>query len=67
MSFPTVPAFVHNDDWNSESRKHPAMEFMERYTNKFDEGLPAMGAELDKWHPEDFVYTAANGTVTKGM
>ena len=54
MSFDTVPAFVHYADWNDTSRKHPAMAWMEAYTNKYDEGLEVMAAELDKWHDSDF-------------
>lgn len=67
MSVKTIPTFVHNNDWDATSRQHPAMEWMERYTRKFDEGLPAMEAELDKWHDENFEYIAANGTKSNGI
>ena len=32
MSYPTQPIFIHRGDWNDETRKHPAMKFMEDYT-----------------------------------
>jgi hypothetical protein len=66
MSFPTSPAFVHTGDWDAETRKHPALEFFERYTNTLDSGLQTMGSQLDQWHTKDFTYVAANGTSTKG-
>ncbi|KPI37794.1 uncharacterized protein AB675_106 [Cyphellophora attinorum] len=66
MSFPTSPAFVHTGDWDAETRKHPAMEFFERYTNTLDSGLQTMGSQLNDWHTPDFEYVAANGSSTKG-
>jgi hypothetical protein len=36
MSFPTTPAFVHVGTWNDETRKHPAMKWMEEYTLNFN-------------------------------
>ncbi|KAF1925030.1 uncharacterized protein M421DRAFT_8291 [Didymella exigua CBS 183.55] len=36
MSFSTKPAFVHYGTWDDETRSHPAMKWMEHYTNQFD-------------------------------
>jgi hypothetical protein len=43
------------------------MAFMEKYTNRFDEGYSVMGAELDKWMTPDFTYVAADGSTHEGM
>lgn len=67
MSVKTIPTFIHNNDWDDTSRQHPAMAFMERYTNKFDEGLAAMEAELDVWHDDNFTYVASNGQTVQGI
>ena len=29
MSYPTTPTFIHEGDWNAETRSHPAMKWME--------------------------------------
>jgi hypothetical protein len=36
MSVPTTPAFVHAGTWDDETRKHPAMKWMEEYTINFN-------------------------------
>ncbi|KAJ9663348.1 hypothetical protein H2198_000865 [Neophaeococcomyces mojaviensis] len=61
MSFATKPAFVHYSDFDSTSRKHPAMEWMERYRDDYDSG------SFDpKWYAPDFTYVAPDGTVHEG-
>ena len=67
MSVKTIPTFIHNSDWDATSRQHPAMEWMERYTHRYDEGLAVMEGELDKWHDDNFTYVASNGTVSHGI
>ncbi len=65
MSSPTQPAFVMRDDWNDESRNHPAMKWMEDYTRMFDQ----RGYNQEKWtdwFTEDMVLTKADGSVHKG-
>ncbi len=65
MSFPTQPAFVLRGDWNDESRKHPAMKWMEDYTKMFDR----KGYNTEKWidwTTEDNVFTGADGTAYEG-
>ncbi|KAF9730633.1 hypothetical protein PMIN01_11502 [Paraphaeosphaeria minitans] len=47
MSFPTTPAFVHVGTWDNETRKHPAMKWMEEYTLSFNKR-----AEWDKEESE---------------
>lgn len=64
MSFPTKPAFVHYGDWDDETRKHPAMNFMEDYTRnaidsrKFD-------APHSDWHSDNYSYLKSDGTDIK--
>ena len=65
MSIPIQPAFVMRSDWNDESRKHPAMKFMEDYTRMFDQQAYKDETWTD-WMTEDFVLTKADGTVHKG-
>jgi hypothetical protein len=36
MSVPTRPAFIHVGTWDDETRKHPAMKWMEDYTLNFN-------------------------------
>lgn len=36
MSFPTKSAFIHVGTWDDETRKHPAMKWMEDYTLSFN-------------------------------
>lgn len=65
MTMPTHPFSVMRSDWNDESRKHPAMKFMEDYRRMF--GLQACKDETwTDWMTEDFVLTKADGTVHKG-
>lgn len=36
MSIPTTPAFIHVGTWDDETRKHPAMKWMEDFTLEFN-------------------------------
>jgi hypothetical protein len=67
MSFPTQPTFIHHGDWSSASQAHPAMAFMEKYTNRLDSGYSVMGGELPKWHTPDFTYVTATGETASGV
>jgi hypothetical protein len=64
MSVSTKPAFVHIGNWDEETRKHPAMKWMEAYTNFVDQ------RNFDKlyseWHTEDCEYHKHDGTVVSG-
>ena len=61
MSFPTKAAFVHYGDFDSTTRKHPAMEWMEHYRDDFDSRTFDL-----KWYTSDFTYVATDGTVYEG-
>jgi len=37
-SYPTTPAYTHLDTWDSETRTHPALEFMKGYTRDIIDG-----------------------------
>ena len=67
MSFPTQQAFIHNGDWNEETRKHPAMKWMERYTREqIDARTWASGADPNTWHTPDFTLQKSDGTRREG-
>ncbi|KAL5393894.1 hypothetical protein PMIN02_005452 [Paraphaeosphaeria minitans] len=65
MSFPTTPAFVHVGTWDNETRKHPAMKWMEEYTLSFNKR-----AEWDKeeseWLSPDFTFVRPDGKSSTG-
>ncbi|KAK1029437.1 hypothetical protein LTR33_017233, partial [Friedmanniomyces endolithicus] len=66
MSYPTQEAFIHTGTWDSTTRKHPAMKWMEDYTNniidgrKFHETASSVG-----WTPE-FTLKKSTGEVVEG-
>ncbi|KAK8215455.1 hypothetical protein M8818_002076 [Zalaria obscura] len=64
MSFPTQNVFVHEGSWDSITRKHPAMDWMEKYTNNFDArnfDIPA-----SEWHASTFAIQKSDGQVVSG-
>jgi hypothetical protein len=66
MSYPTKPAFIV---WNSkgwgQSRAHPAMVWMEKYTNAWDvRQITEQNAA--EWNTTDYVYTDGKGVTTTG-
>jgi hypothetical protein len=63
----TRTAYVTHGDWSDETREHPVMAWMEKYTLRLDEGLHVMGAEVDQWHTPDFTIASADGTVSHGI
>ncbi|GAB7333509.1 hypothetical protein MBLNU13_g05094t3 [Cladosporium sp. NU13] len=67
MSFPTQQAFIHSGDWDEETRKHPAMKWMERYTREqIDVRTWANGADPNEWHTSDFALQKSDGTRREG-
>lgn len=67
MSFQTQQAFIHNGDWNEETRKHPAMKWMERYTREqVDARTWASGVDPNEWHTSDFALQKSDGTRREG-
>ena len=67
MSFPTQNAFVHTGDWDDETRKQPAMKWMEQYTRTQIDGRGFMkGASPNEWHVSDFVLQKSDGTRREG-
>jgi len=63
MSFPTQPAFIHSGSWDAESRKHPAMKWMEAYTDAFD-SRESWSTPYTDWHVEDWYGVKADGQAT---
>ncbi|EXJ68737.1 uncharacterized protein A1O5_08531 [Cladophialophora psammophila CBS 110553] len=64
MSFPTKPAFVYAGNWGDETRKHPAMKWMEDYTRFVDDRN--FDKPFSEWHTEDSSFHKADGTVVSG-
>jgi hypothetical protein len=59
MSFPTQSVFVHrSSDWDSTTRKHPALVWFEKYTNSYDTNGPTW----DGWFTDDLIYQKSDGT-----
>lgn len=65
MSFPTQPAFVHTGTWDDETRKHPAMKWMEDYTLNFNK-RGGWDQKRNDWHSEDFTLVKPDGSVHTG-
>ncbi|KIY02563.1 uncharacterized protein Z520_01028 [Fonsecaea multimorphosa CBS 102226] len=65
MSYPTKPAFVHVGTWDDETRKHPAMKWMEQYTIEFNKRGDWSKEESD-WLSKDAVLIKPDGSVHKG-
>jgi len=65
MSLPTHQAYIHSGDWDEETRRHPAMKWMEDYTRN----LNAHGG-WDKpssdWHSSDFTLVKSDGSTYTG-
>jgi len=65
MSYPTKPCFVHYGGWDDETRKHPAMKWMEDYTiNCID--ARAFSLPSSAWHTADYTLHKADGTTISG-
>jgi len=68
MSFPTQPVFVHTGDWDEESRKHPAVKWMEEYTKtQVDSRVWTDGKVMNDWHTSDFAYQRSDGGRREGV
>ncbi|KAJ9639319.1 hypothetical protein H2201_008311 [Coniosporium apollinis] len=66
MSYQTTPAFIKYcpKGWD-DVRSHPAMAWMEKYTNMFD-SRAAFDAPHSDWHTSDYTLHEANGTIVSG-
>ena len=62
MSFPTQPAFIHMGTWDDETRKHPAMKWMEDYTLNFN-ARANWDQKSSDWHTSDFTLVKPDGSV----
>ncbi|KAJ4344576.1 uncharacterized protein N0V89_012320 [Didymosphaeria variabile] len=65
MSVPTTPAFVHVGAWDDETRKHPAMKWMEEYTLNFNKRGDWDQEESD-WLSSDFTLIKPDGKTSTG-
>lgn len=55
---------MESGDWSDASRKHPAMAWMEEYTNALDTG--DFSVPWSDWHAPEFEFHRANGVVDRG-
>ncbi|ETI29505.1 hypothetical protein G647_01958 [Cladophialophora carrionii CBS 160.54] len=65
MSVPTQPAFIHVGTWDDETRKHPAMKWMEDYTRNFNKRADWGKDECD-WFSADFTLVKPDGSSHTG-
>ncbi|KIW69665.1 hypothetical protein PV04_05529 [Phialophora macrospora] len=65
MSVPTQPAFIHVGTWDDETRKHPAMKWMEDYTLNFNKRGDWGQDECD-WFSADFTLVKPDGSSHTG-
>ncbi|MCJ1460821.1 hypothetical protein MMC28_011203 [Mycoblastus sanguinarius] len=66
MSVPTVPAYIHTGSWDDETRKHPAMKWMEDYTMASIDTRAWDTIPYSDYHTDDFTLYKADGSVEKG-
>jgi hypothetical protein len=59
-SFATQPAFIHFGTWDDQSRKHPAMKWMEDYTIAFN-ARSNWDQKSSDWHTSDFSLIKPDG------
>lgn len=56
---------MHSGDWDQETRQHPAMEFMERYTRETVD-VRNWDESADKHHTKDFRLIKSTGQTVEG-
>jgi len=66
MSFPTQEAFVHTGTWDSTTRKHPAMKWMETYTNDIIDGRKFHETASSVGWTSEFTPKKSTGEVVEG-
>lgn len=64
-SYKTQPAFLHVGTWDDESRKHPAMKWMEDYTIAFN-ARSNWDQKTSDWHTSDFTLVKPDAAEIKG-
>lgn len=67
MSYPTQQVFIHKGSWDSETRLHPVMEWMEQYTYEFDRTRAFATGSPGDWLTSDFSVQLSDGTRIAGM
>ncbi|MCJ1303633.1 hypothetical protein MMC08_006443 [Hypocenomyce scalaris] len=65
MAYPTVPAFEHYGSWDAETRKHPAMAWMESYTLGIIDAKK-FSTPYNYYHGDNFSFQLSNGTIVQG-
>jgi len=67
MSYPTKEAFIHSGPWDDETRKHPAMKWMEHYTKNIVDERKFMSESADSLgHTSDWTYQKSTGETFEG-
>lgn len=65
MSYPQTSTLLHVGDWDATTRKHPAMAFMENYTNVWIDSRLFMNTTTNdplEYHTPSFTFTKPDGT-----
>lgn len=65
MSVPTQPAFIHVGTWDDETRKHPAMKWMEEFTLNFNK-RGDWGQDESDWLSSDTTLVKPDGSSHTG-
>ncbi|KAK0342825.1 hypothetical protein LTR91_023173 [Friedmanniomyces endolithicus] len=66
MSYPTQEAFVHAGTWDATTRKHPAMKWMEDYTNNIIDGRKFHETASSVGWTTEFTLKKSTGEVVEG-
>lgn len=61
MSVPTQPAFIHVGTWDDETRSHPALKWMEQYTNAFN-AREQWDQKSSDWHASKYTLVKPDGS-----
>ncbi|EXJ85124.1 hypothetical protein A1O3_05799 [Capronia epimyces CBS 606.96] len=61
MSIPTRPAYFHIGTWDDETRRHPAMKWMEDYTKAFN-AREGWDRKASDWHASEYTLVTPDGS-----
>lgn len=65
MSYPTKSVYVHTGSWDDETRSHPCMAWMEKYTTTIIDERK-WDTPTGDWHTSDFTFQKSTGEVAEG-
>ena len=65
MSY-TTQAFIHKGTWSSETRAHPALNFIEHYQDQVFDQQHWKTDHYSDWHTHDYTFTKPDGNAVSG-